>query len=453
MTAQPPRGMGRFLVIWAGQLISLIGSGLTGFALAVWTFQTTNQALPFALAVLLGSLPRVLLAPLAGVLADRWNRRAIMLLADSGNALITVAALVLYSSGQLAIWHTYLFALAGAVCSAFQEPAYGASITMLVPKEQLGRASGLGQMSQAIEALVVPPLAGLLFVTVGMGGIFALDLVSFVFAIGALLVTRIPQPEQAAAGEGQRAGVLADMSFGLRYLLERRGLLLLLGYFALVNLLMNSATVLTAPLVLSFGTADTLGLVQMCVGAGLLVGSVAASIWASQRRKVLVLISSLAVSGLGLAIAGLYPSLPVVGGGFFLMLLTIPTAAACSQAIFQRKVPPTLQGRVFATRTMISQSMMPIGFLGSGLLADSVFEPLLRAGGPLAASPIGALLGVGPGRGIGLMFVAAGLLLLVASGLALSAPRLRRLEDELPDHDYVPAPAAEAQLTPASAST
>lgn len=452
MTAQPQRGMGRFLVIWAGQLISLIGSGLTGFALAVWTFQSTGQALPFAIAVLLGSLPRVLLAPLAGVLADRWNRRLIMLLADTGNALVTVAALLLFSSGQLAIWHTYLFALAGAICAAFQEPAYTASITMLVPKEQLGRAGGLGQMSQAIEALVVPPLAGLLFVTVGMGGIFTLDLVSFAFAIGALLITRIPQPERAASDAGRHGGMLADMGLGWRYLLERRGLFLLLCYFALVNLLMNTATVLTAPLVLSFGTPDTLGLVQMCVGAGLLVGSVAASLWAGLRRRVPVLIGSLALAGLGLTTVGLHPSLPVVGGGFFLMLLSIPTAAASSQVIFQRKVPPALQGRVFATRTMISQSMMPLGFLGSGLLADRVFEPLLRAEGALADTPIGALLGVGAGRGIGLMFVAAGLLLLLVSGLALATPRLRGLEDELPDHDAVPAP-PEPQLATAHAST
>lgn len=440
MTAQPRRGLGRFLVVWAGQLISLIGSGLTSFALAVWTFQATSEVLPFALTVLLGTLPKVLLAPVVGVVADRWNRRTILVLADSGSALVTVAALLLYANGQLTLGSVYLFALAGAICDAFQEPTYAAAITMLVPKEQLGRAAGLGQLSLAVEALVVPPLAGLLFVTVGMAGIFVIDLISFALAIAALLITPIPQPEPVRQDVGGREGLLADLTFGWRYLAARRGLLLLVGYFALVNMLLNSATVLTTPLVLSFGGADTLGLVQMCVGAGLLIGSIGASIWAARRRQVVVIIGSLGVAGLGLLVVGLHPSLPVVGGGFFLMMLAIPAASAASQAIFQRKVLPAAQGRVFAARSMVSQAMMPFGFLGAGLLADHVFEPLLRAGGQLAATPIGTLVGVGSGRGIGLMFLLAGLLLLLASMLALTMPRLRRLEEELPDHDEWTAP-------------
>ncbi len=433
-SSRAPRTMRTFLIIWAGQLISMIGSGLTSFALGVWIFQQTKQATPFALTVFIGTVPRLLLAPLAGSLADRWNRRRLMILADTGSALVTLAATLLLVSQNLQIWHIYLIALADAVFGAFQEPAYTASITMLVPKKDLARASGLGQLSQALEMLIAPVLAGVLFGLIGLRGIILIDFLTYFFAVGALLFVKIPQPEVAAErGATQpRNRVWADMSFGWRYLRARPGLFGLLLYFALVNFTLNLATVLTGPLVLAQHSAGMLGAVQMALGIGMLAGSIAMSTWRGPRRRSVGVIGFIALGSLGLLITGLNPAVIFPAAGLFVLVFAVPLAAGPSQAIFQSKVAPEVQGRVFAMRSMISRSMMPLAFLLAGPLADQVFEPLMRPGGALAGS-VGAVLGTGAGRGVGLMFVLAAVVLAGASLLAYLNPRIRNVEAELPE--------------------
>ena len=427
-------GMRTFFVIWFGGLISLLGSGLTSFGLGVWIFDQTKQATPFALTVLFSTLPPLLLGPLAGALADRWNRRRLMIAADTGSALVTLAAALLLWNGQLEVWHIYLIAMANGLCSAFQEPAYTASIVMLVPKEQLARASGLSQLARALEMLLAPAIAGVLFVTIGLNGIILIDFITFFFAIGALLVVKIPQPAAEALPSGaRRPTLLSDAAYGWRYLTARPGLMVLLVYFALVNFLLNLSAVLTGPLVLAVGTAGMLGAVQVASGAGMLAGSIAMSAWGGPKRRVLGVIAFIALGAVGLLVAGMRPSPVFAGAGLFILLFCVPLASGPSQAIFQSKVEPAVQGRVFAMRGMISRSMMPLAFLLAGPLADSVFEPLMSADGALGSGILGQLLGAGPGRGIGLIFTLAALLLLAASAAAWLSPRLRRIEEDLPD--------------------
>jgi DHA3 family macrolide efflux protein-like MFS transporter len=383
---------------------------------------------------LFANLPRILLAPIAGSVADRRNRRWIMLLADTGAALLTLGVALLLFSGRLAVWHIYLVALLGSVFGAFQEPAYVASIAMLVPKKHLARANGLVQMGQALETLISPALAGVLFVTTGMQGIIVIDFLTYFFAIGALLLVRIPQPEappsEAKEGRGQ---LLADTLFGWNYLRARVGLLGILLYFALVNFVLNWAMVLNAPLILTFGTASTLGLVQAVSGVGMLAGSMLMSAWGGPKRRINAVIGFIVLSSLGLLLMGLRPSAVSVGAGIFVLLFCVPLASGPASAIFQTKVDPAVQGRVFAMRIMIARSMMPLAFLTAGPLADYVFEPWMRDGGILASTILGRLLGTGAGRGMGLMFVIAGLGGILASVLAYAHPRIRRVEDELPD--------------------
>jgi MFS transporter, DHA3 family, macrolide efflux protein len=434
MDASPkPKNMKTFFLIWLGQTISIVGSGLSGFALGVWIFQETGQATPFALTVLFGTLPRVLLSPLAGSLADRKNRRWLMILADSGAALITLAWVFLVAGERLEIWHIYLGALLSSTFGAFQEPAYTASIAMLVPKKNLARANGMIQMSQAIEILAAPVLAGFLFVLIGLQGIFLLDFISFFFATGALLLVRIPQPRSSIDQSGAKSSVWKDAIFGWRYLRARPGLFWLLIYFAGVNFLMNFAMVLNGPLVLSFSTPQMYGMLQMVVGIGMLAGSLVISAWGGPQRRVAGLFSFITLAGLGLGLAGLRPHEFVIAAGMGLLMFNIPLGAGISQAVFQTKVAPEVQGRVFAIRMAISRSMMPLAFLLAGPLADHVFQPLMAPAGALANTFLGVWLGVGPGRGIGLMFVISSLLLLSISVLAYSNPRIRLLEDELPD--------------------
>jgi MFS family permease len=447
--------MRTFLIIWLGQLISMIGSGLTGFALGVWIFDQTGQALPFALTALFSQLPRVALAPIAGALADRWNRRLVMILADSGAALATLFAAIMLFFFDLQIWHIYLIAFLSSTFGAFQEPAYTASVTMLVPKQHLGRASGLMQAAQAIESLVTPLLAALLFAAIDLSGIILIDFATFFVAIGALLIVHIPQPERVEAAQSGRSSLGADIAFGWRYLVERPGLFAMLVYFALVNFLLNAVGVLMGPMVLAFAPVTALGVVQMTFGVGLLAGSVVMSVWGGPKRRMWGVYGAIAVLGLGFMVAGLRPQVWTVALGIFILMAALPTGSGSSQAIWQTKIAPGVQGRVFAMRAFVSRSMMPVGYLLGGLLADHVFNPLLLADGALASTWIGQIVGVGPGRGIGLMLVLSGALVIAVTGLAMAYPRMRRVEDELPDAipdapEAVPAePLPEAVSAPA----
>ena len=429
-----PKDLRAFLTIWAGQFVSMLGSGLTSFAIGVWIFQKTGQAMPFALTILFGNLPNLLLLPVAGSLADRWNRKALMLLADTGNALVTLALFILLLGGELQTWHIYLLVTVGSVFSAFQEPAYQSSVSLIVPKKELTRANGIAQTAQAVQTILTPLLAGGLFVAIGMRGIVLIDFITYFFGVGALLLVHIPQPQLSAEEKGQKGQLRRDLAFGWTYLRARPGLFALVWYFAMVNFTLNFAAVLTGPLVLSAHPASAFGFVQTMTGAGLLVGGLLVSTWGGPKTKrVSVLLAVISASALGLVIAGLRQPLPFPAAGYFLLMMFIPIGQSISQAIFQTKVAPEAQGRVFGMRALISRSMMPIAFLSSGFLADKLFEPLMQDGGALANTALGMLLGVGAGRGIGLMFVIAGAVCILVSALVALNPHIRNVEEELPD--------------------
>ncbi len=432
----PPKNMRTFFVIWSGQLISMLGSGLTSFALGVWIYDQTGLATPFALTALFATLPGLLLMPIAGSFADRYSRRWIMILSDTGSAVVTAIAFLLLYLGDLQVWHIYLLAFSNSAFSAFQEPAYTASVTMIVPKEQLARSSSLAQMGQAISVILTPLMAGALYGLVGLNGIIMIDAVTYFFAIGALVIVRIPQPKRVTEEDsgGEKTSVWQEAAFGWNYLRALPGLFGLLIYFASVNFFLSFSNVLSGPLVLSYGTATDLGIVQMVAGISMFVGSLIMSAWGGPKtRKVPALIAFIAISSTGFLISGLRASTLIISLGRVVLLVFIPFAGALSQAVFQVKIPPEIQGRVFAIRGMIARSMIPLAFILSGPLADKFFEPLMAEGGALADTFLGTILGTGPGRGIGLMFVISCLFLWVQSAVAYANPRIRNLETEISD--------------------
>ncbi len=426
-----PKNMRAFFTIWIGQLISIVGSGLTGFALGVWIFQETGRATPFAMTVLFSSLPAVILGPVAGSVADRFSRKKVILLADTGSAIITFTAFLLLLSGLLEIWNIYLIALLGSVFSAFQEPAFGASIVMLVPRKDLQRANGMTQMTNALGNLAPPLIAGLLFGLIGLEGIMLIDFITYFAAMGTVIISRIPQPERVETHKKESQWL--EAMAGWRYLKSTGGLLGLVFYFAVVNFMINYAAVLTSPMVLANFSPAILGYVQTAGGVGMLIGSILLSVWGGPKKKIISILTFVSISSVGLVIAGLRPNAYLIAIGYFVMLFVIPLASGSSQAIFQTKVPLDLQGRVYAMRGMISRSMMPLAFLTAGPLADFVFEPMLREGGLLSNTFIGQLIGVGPGRGIGLIFIIAGLGTIVISWIAYMNPALRQIETRIPD--------------------
>ena len=420
------------MVVWSGQLVSTIGSGLTSFALGIWVYQQTGSTTLFALNLLAFALPNLLLSPISGAVADRWDRRMVMMLSDSGAALSTLFVAVLVFNGKLEVWHVYVATAVNASFTTFQWPAYSAATTLLVPKEHLGRAGGMVQIGEAISQLISPALAGAMLVTVGLKGIFLVDFASFVFAIATLLFVRFPQPEVTPEGEAGKGSLWTEALYGLRYIVARPGLFGLLMIFAASNFLFGLFYPLLIPMLLEMTTPDMVGYLVSFAGIGMLVGTLVMSVWGGPKRRIQGVIGFMMVQGFFMMLLGVRPSLIMMAGAGFCMLFVSPIINGSSQALWQSKVAVDVQGRVFAVRRMIAWAAMPLAYLLAGPLVDNLFAPLLDFGGPLTGS-VGRITGVGPGRGAGFLFVILGFATILVSLSGYLNPRVRFVEDELPD--------------------
>ncbi|MFP3939440.1 MAG: MFS transporter [Thermoanaerobaculia bacterium] len=425
-------GFRAFLLMWAGQLLSLVGSGLTRFAIGVWVYEVTGSVTQFALIAVSTRVPGLLLSPLAGALADRWDRRWTMLGANVGPALTTAGLAALLWTDHLQVWHVYVVAGFGGLFEALHWPAYVASSTLLVPRRHLGRIGGMMQIGQALATTLAPAPAGVLLATVGLTGVILTDLATFLLAVATLFLVRIPKPRTSDAGREGEGSLWRRTFHGWRFIRSRPGLLGLLLHFAAINLVLGVGIVLVTPMVLSFTTASVLGMVLSSANSGLVVGALAMSLHGGPRRKIHGILGAGLFMGVGVGLAGLRPDPYLIAGALFVALFGIPIVNGCSQALWQSKVPPDVQGRVFGMRRLLATATAPVGFLVAGPLADRVFEPLLQPDGALA-STAGRVLGVGDGRGIGLLFTILAVLLLAVSAWGYLKPHVRNVDEDLPD--------------------
>lgn len=425
-----------FLVLWLGQLVSIVGSGLSGFALGVWIFQDSGSVTRFTLVFLAVTLPSVIVAPLAGTVVDRLPRRRVMMLADLSAGLATLGLLLLLSAGRLEFGWILLATVVTSTATAFQVPAQQAAISLLVPPENLSRAAGMLNLATSASQIGAPVLAGILLERVGLHWVLGLDLVTFLFAIGCLASVSVPElgdrPESKSLAE--------DLRSGWRYLRSSLPLWHLLRFEIWLRFRVGVAHILTTPLVLAFGTAETLGFVLAAGGAGMVVGSLVAVTWGGPSRHMDGVLLFQALGGACLLAACLRPDAWLVAAGVFAYSVCLPISGSCSQAIWQGKVDPPFQGRVFALRRMIGWSGLPLAYLVAGPLSDRILEPWMAVDGLLAGS-VGTLIGTGPGRGVAFLYGLMGLYAVLLMTFGFLNPRLRYLEDELPDRRE-PAPPA-----------
>lgn len=441
-------GMRGFIFIWLGQLISLVGTSMTRFALTIWAYQITGSATTLTLVAFFSFGPLVIMSPIAGALVDRWNRKLVVMISDLVAGLATGAMLTLYLSGNLQIWHLYVLgALAGAF-EAFQFPAFSAAMTMMLRKEQFGRANGLMSTAESAAAIVAPILGGLLLTLIGIGGIMLIDIISVVLAVGMVLLVHIPQPTTTAVGAEAKSSLWQESFFGFQYIWARPSLLGMQMIFFLANLFGGYGWVLLAPFVLARTGSNelALGTVQSALGLGGLAGGIAMSIWGGPKNRVHgVLLGMVGNFLLGYFIVGSSSTLVWWSIGAFMAMFFIPILNGSNQAIWQAKVPPDVQGRVFATRRLIAQITMPLAMLTAGPLADRFFEPAMQIGVSLT-SIFGGLVGNGPGSGIGLIFVLTSIIGSLGALSGYLIPAVRDIEMRLPDY----APLTETDDTPLS---
>ncbi len=433
-----------FYSIWFGQLISQIGSGLTTFSLSVWVYQKTGSVTQFSLLLLVSLLPRLVLAPLIGSLVDRWDRRKTMLLGDTGAGLCTFVIALLFWSDSLQVWHLYVILAMSNASATFQSIAWSSSVALMVPLDKLGRANGLLQLGQALQPLLAPLLAAFLMGIIGVHGVVLIDFTTFLIAMCLLLFSRIPKPPKSSEPP---KSILGDITFGWHYLKARPGLVGLVGFAFMGNFSVGITNALLLPLILTFASVKAAGTIEMLAGIGMLAGTIILGVWGGPTKKINGVLGFGSLLGVGMMLIGVQQSVLMIGIGIFFAMFVMAFVNGCSMVLFQSKVAPEVQGRLFAFVGMAVESSILLAYPLSGPLADQVFEPLLMADGALAQS-LGPFLGTGKGRGMGLMLMVAGLMPILGALFGFLNPRVRHLEAEIPDAVHQPEPSQPDPETP-----
>ena len=397
------RRMRHFYAIWFGQLLSIVFTGVTNFALGWWVLESTGVVTDYALIMVISTLPGILLSPFIGVLVDRHNRKTIMILADVAAAVTSLIIAWLYWTDSLQIWHIYLVTAIDSIALAFQMPASLAGLTMLVPKGQLARAVGMNQISFAMSQICAPFIAGLLLVYVDIEGILLIDLLTFLFAAGIMLFVTIPEPDKRDLPEA-KPSMLKESKAGWDYIKQRRPLLYLLSYIAMLNLLAGMVIVSTMPLFKGFANETELGMALAMGGIGALCGGVFASFANWPKSNIHAVLGGGLFYCSFILIMGLFPSLWIAGIAHFIWNASLPILANGNQVIWQHKIEPTIQGRVFAMSRLVGQVTVPLGALLVGPMVDHVLQPMMDSTSDMAAF-FTTIVGSGEGRGIGLLIV------------------------------------------------
>ena len=434
-----PSGMFGFTIVWLGQIVSVLASSMSQFGLTIFMYEQTRSALAMGMMQVFYITPFLIISPIAGVMVDRHNRKMMMMVSDMAAGVATLIILILQSFGILAFWHLYAASIVYGLGMAFQWPAYSAAISTMVPKEQYSRANGMMSIIEAGPGVIAPLLAGALLPLIGLTGVLFIDVATFLFAIGALMIVYVPQPPRTEEGAQGQGGILKEAAYGFQYIFKRPSLLGLQLIFFIGNLFAGIGFSVFAPMILSRteGSSLIFGSVQTAGAIGGLVGGLVMSIWGGFKRRVNGVLLGWIVFGIGMAIAGLTGGLPVWITGIVLVALVGSLTNSSNQAIWQSKVAPDVQGRVFSARRLIAWFTNPISPVIGGALADYLLEPAMKTVSPLS-STFGWLVGTGAGSGMGLLLVTCGIMGSLVGLAGYFSPVIRNVEDILPDHDSLP---------------
>jgi DHA3 family macrolide efflux protein-like MFS transporter len=443
-TPKRPAGMAGFTIVFVGQLISVLATQMSSFALTLWIYKQTSSAMALGLAQVFYIVPLLVISPIAGAMVDRYNRKMMMMVSDIGAGLATVGLLIIQSMGMLQIWHLYAAMTVMGLVSAFQWPAYSAAISTMVPKEQLGRANGMMSLIEAGPGVIAPLLAGALIGFIELTGILLIDVVTYCIAVLSLAVVFVPQPKRTDEGEKAKSNIWKESIFGFKYIFARRGLLGLLSIFLVSNLFSGIAGTVFAPVILARtgNNSVIMGTVQTTAAIAAVAGGLIMSAWGGFKRRIKGVALGLFLSSLfGTMLFGFGRGLAVWIPTAMCMTVFGALVNGSSQAIWQSKVEPDVQGRVFASRRLIAWITQPITPIIAGTLADYVLEPAMKTQNAFS-SLFGPLFGTGPGAGMGVLITLCGFACTVTAVVAYIVPVIRNLEDSVPDHDQLPKAAA-----------
>jgi MFS family permease len=430
----PKRGLGTYYLLVATEALSMIGSQTSSLAVGIAVFRLTGHATPLALIGVFYALPWILFGGLGGAIADRFDRRRLMLVANLGFALTSGLLLLAFAAGAFQLWQLYALVVVNGLFSLVEAPALQASVSMLVPDDHRDRANAIQQLSYPASVVLSGAFAGLLYAAVGVTGAILVDLATFAVAIAVLAVVRIPMPPPPAS-EGDRAAAPSvwRQSFdGFRYLGGRLPLLALCLYIALVSALAGGMfwALMTAYVLDRVRDTGVYGFVVAAGFTGAIGGALVMTAWGGLRPRIHTVMIGILLAGAGMALFGVVRTPIPLAATLFVLTFAIPPANAAIFSIFQAKVAPDHQGRVFAAMNQLSALLGPLASLAAGPLADRWLEPAV---GKPGWSALALAVGAAPGAGIGLIYLGAGLAVVAITAAFYATPSFRRMEAVLPD--------------------
>ena len=375
-TGHQPKWQIPFFTIWVGQALSLVGSTVTQFALVWYLTRTTGSATVLATASMMALLPKIFLGPFIGALIDRWNRRMVMIVADSIIALAILWLAYLFWIDTLQIWHVYAVMFVRAVGGTFHLPAMQASTSLMVPKKHLARVAGINQMLSGVMNIIGAPLGALLMELIPMHNIMLVDIATAILAVGPLFFVFIPQPKRVEEREKQKQSIWADLGDGLCYLRSWSGLMALIGFALIIKLALTPAISLIPLLVFKhfLGGAAQLSLIEAVLGVGVILGGLLLSIWGGFKRKIITVMTAVIIFSLCFVVLGMTP--PAMFGlalaSMFVVGLMLPMIDGPVMATMQGTVAPEMQGRVISMMNSFLNLTGPISLAFAGPVSDWV---------------------------------------------------------------------------------
>lgn len=402
------KGLHSFILLWATQSFSELGSSMTSYALVIWSYQQTGSALTTAMLTVCSYAPYVLLSIFAGALSDRWDKKRTMLVCDSLAAASTLLVFLLMSTGQLEIWHLYFINAFNGMMNTVQQPASDVAVSLLTPKEQYQRAGGMRTFSNSLVTVLTPVIATAVFALFGMTAVVLFDFLTFAAAFITLtFFIRIPDIKETAGKV--KESVLHSAKEGLHYLKKNKGIFYLILFLAAINLTASIYNAALPAMLLSRngGSQTALGLVNTCTGIANLIGSVFASFVPAPKSRIRVICNSLmfAMSTENFLLA-FGQGTPIWCLGAILGWLCIPIMNTNMDVVLRSHIPVEIQGRVYSIRNTFQFFTIPIGYLLGGVFVDMVFEPFM-AEQTIKSLPV-LLFGSGKGSGAAMLFFILG---------------------------------------------
>lgn len=428
MTEISNKKFSNFFILWIGQFVSMIGSGLTSFALGVYIFQKTGSITNFSMLLLCIFLPVVIMKPLGGVLADKFDRRLLMFFGDFGSALGTILILVCMYLNQEGLWFIYLGTILSSVSGAFQEPAYKSTVTDLLSEKDYDKASGLMQLASSSQYLISPFIAGILLGYFNIYLIFAIDIITFLFAIIAILWVKNKIGKTTLVSRNSE--FILDLKEGLFELFKQKGVFYLTLIIMLCLFFVGLLQSLIVPMLLSITDTKSVGIIQSVVGSGMIFGSLFLGIFGSTKKYIKMLSISLFFTGIFFSLIGISTNIVFITMAGFLFFSCLPFVNTSIEVLIRKNIANEKQGRIWSLTSTITYFGSIIAFSVAGPLADNVFNPLLRKNGILAET-IGKVIGVGDYRGIGLIFILSGIFVSIISVFLIKNKAIRKLEPNI----------------------